>query len=177
MRILNDKFYRWELNARYNYWVEFNTWKAVVLLVAPYGLVAFSSLIFKSAWPAVIALGWLPVMIFLITLRDNDVMKKFQYPHDDYRIRNHFSNQWLRRSPNQFVYFQTLDDFHAHVHMYNIEKQFFDIVHPYKEWTNYSKIDNIIIHEWHIDGSKIATEEERDKYNLHVFEAKILLEN
>lgn len=175
MRYFKDKEYRWELNARYNYWANQHQWQTVAILCGPYIFIALNSFAFNSFWPAVIALSWVPIMIYFLMLRQNDVMEKFKYPHDDYGVRNYFTNKWLRRDSNRFVYFDKIDNFRADAHTYNIERTLFDIVLPGNDWNPYGVIKNVMIHDWWMSGSRLATTQEIEKYNLASYEAKILL--
>lgn len=176
--MFKSKEAKWEFNARYNYWADMHPCQSLIIIVGPYAITILLFFVVNNATLAVLFFSiCTPWIIYFFMLRQNDVMKKFKYPMDNYDIRNYFMGKWIRRDPYRFVYFKKIDNFRADAHTFEIKKNFLNVSCKGDEWKPYHKLENIIIHEWHMDCSRLATQNEIEKYNLEAIEAKILLES
>lgn len=175
MKIL-DKTYRWELNARYNYWTELNTWKFLSIIMFPHLVVLVGVAITKNTWFLIGFAVWMPLFITTLLLRENNVMDKLRYDMEDNSVREYFSSKWLKRGTHQYVYITPHPNgVHSAIHSYEPIPSPLKLMMFGPDESAYHKFEKEALYKWNWDCTRLANQKEIDENSLQALEAKILL--
>ncbi len=152
---------RWfKFRSDVNYWVSNNALLSSIVLTAPYVIGALGA-------------------IFFVLIRQIPLASKYDLSYNrskkSLRTKDFFSEKWLRRGPNQFVYISQKNEEEITIYAYSLKRRWSEWDFLQDEFWSPDSIHETRWSEWDLSDSRLATKREIREHNLECREAVILL--